>query len=216
MIFNNEVLFIHLGKTGGMSVASYLCQVLAPPVISVSPFFNDKTKPEGFEILVKGKRHGNFIHAKETLLKYGMKLEDFKLIFIVVRNPEDLEFSYYKHLKKPSVIKRKSKSKNGKKALFFAEKSFNDFALSPITHFDGELKDYFEIEGEKLANFKVIKFENLVEEVVTAIKPFSIKPEVEFPHKNKSKDESEKEELLPNSIENLKQKFSYFYEKGFY
>jgi hypothetical protein len=216
MIFNKDILFIHLGKTGGMSVASYLCQALQAPVVSVSPFFNEKTKQEGHEILVKGKRHGNLGYAKKILAKYGINIFDLKQIIIVVRNPIDLEFSYYKHLKKPSVIKRKLKSENGKKALEFAQKSFNEFALSSITHFDGELKDYFLLDGQELPNLKVVKFENLAADIKETVKNFSIEKEIEFPHKNQNNEGDEMETLSDLAVQNIKNKYGYIYEKGFY
>mgnify|MGYP000527515915 FL=1 len=134
----------------------------------------------------------------------------------MVRNPIDLEFSYYKHLKKPSVIKRKSKSENGKKALEFAQKSFNEFALSPITHFDGELKDYFLLDGQELPNLKVVKFENLAADIKDTVKNFSIEKEIEFPHKNQNKEGEEMENLSDLAVQNIKNKYGYIYEKGFY
>jgi hypothetical protein len=48
MVFNRDILFIHLGKTGCISVANYLYRVLKPPVVSVVRFNEiDKLKEIG-------------------------------------------------------------------------------------------------------------------------------------------------------------------------
>ena len=81
MVFNKDVLFIHLGKTGGMSVTDYLCNTLKPPVYHVLPKSSlEKVKALGYEEMIPGNRPDSLNVAQEIIAPYNLKLADFKLI----------------------------------------------------------------------------------------------------------------------------------------
>lgn len=212
MVYNNEVLFIHLGKTGGMSVTNYLCNVLKPPVIHViTEEVPSDAKQAGHEIHHAWKRHANLVEASSYFEKIGMQLSDFKLIFLVVRNPLDLDYSYYKHLR----TKRYSKTLfvNDKNRLLHeaSNSDYETFALHDFTHYQGNLKDFFEIKGSVPKNMKIVKFEEIAEIIPELIKPYAIK-QIPFPHKNKSDSIKKlKPELSLAAFNSIFKKYNYLF-----
>lgn len=216
MIFNRDILFIHLGKTGGISVANYLCQVLRPPVVSVVRHDEfHKLKQSGHEIMIPWKRHANLKEAAKFLEGKNIQLSDFKWIIVVIRDPVDLGFSYYKHLRNPQYLKRLSRNRLNQERLAAAQKDYDFFACQPFTHHRGKLKDYFEIDGQIPKNMKIVRFENLAEEITEITKPYSIK-DIRFPHLNESPENLARPKLSQQAIEHIKRKYHWIYDKGFY
>lgn len=216
MVFNRDILFIHLGKTGGISVANYLCRVLKPPVVSVVRFNEiDQLKQIGHEIMIPWKRHANLVEAATYLKEKNLLIEDFKMIMIVIRDPVDLDFSYYKHLRTPRYIKKLSHKPVNREKLEAAQKEYPYFAGKPFTHFRGELKDFFEIDGQIPENMKIVRFENLTEEITDIVKPYAI-ADVDFPHRNKSPENIERPPLTPQAIKSIFNKYQWIYEHSFY
>jgi len=93
MVFNKDILFIHIGKTGGTSAAEYLCKTLVPPVYNVIPERAHKLGKAGNEIFLKGRRHATLEEAKDFLENMDIDIDSFKKIIAVIRNPYNLEIS---------------------------------------------------------------------------------------------------------------------------
>ena len=218
MVFNHEVLFLHLGKTGGTSVSWFLCNTLQPPVFIVAQKgILEKTKPQGYEFLIGGKRHANLPEAQGIVGKYGMKLTDFKLILVMVRNPVDIEFSHYRHLGKQKVMQRAGKLAGNTRLnsrIKAAQGSFQDFALTKFTHYEGQLKDFFVIKNKMPQNLKIIRTEEMNEVIPDLLRPFQkhYKP---LPHRNKS-DEAARKDLSRKALRNIYTKYRWIYDQGFY
>lgn len=215
MVFNKDVLFIHLGKTGGMSVTDYLCNTLEPPVYHVLPQSHlESSKPLGYEQMIPGNRHASLTVAKEIIEPFNMKISDFKLIFVIVRNPFELHFSYYKHLRKPHIIKRLSQYPNSKKRLDAAMGDYEDFAQEDFVHYNGNLAAFFQLNGRRPDNMKVVNFENLNIEIPLLIKPFAIN-DYPFPHRNKSPEYHLTAPLSDKALLCIRNKYAYIL-KNFY
>lgn len=216
MVFNKDVLFIHLGKTGGMSVTDYLCNTLKPPVYHVLPQSHlENSKPLGYEQRIPGNRHGSLSVAQEIIAPFNLKLSDFKLIFVVVRNPFDLHFSYFKHLQQPHIRKRLGNNTKSKKRLDAAMGEYDDFAQKPFVHYNGDLAAFFEIEGRRPDNLQIVNFEELNTKIPELIRPFSVN-DYPFPHRNKSKASIEQpQKMSEKSIAAIKHKYFYIF-KNFY
>jgi len=218
MVFNKDVLFLHLGKTGGMSVSQYLCQVLAPPVYSTIPeevFNTGEYKKRGHEILLPFHRHANLPEASEYLKKrHNLSIDDFKVIIVVIREPVDLQYSYYNHLHKPKVIQRLSKKPANQKLLEAAQSDFNDFVLQGFTHNRGGVGDFFEIDGKIPSNMKIVHFENLAFDIPKIVQAYAIKT-IEFPHVNNSK-RGAIPELTLEAKKIIKKNFEWVYQHNFY
>lgn len=212
MVFNNEVLFIHLGKTGGMSVTNYLCNVLKPPVNHVvKKGESESLKQSGHVVFHPWKRHANLVEAASYLKGFGIKLSDFKLIFCVVRNPLDMDYSYYKHLRTERYSKDLFANQRNRRLLVAASGDYETFASQYFTHYHGNLKDFFEINGTVPDNMKFVKFEELAKTVPELIKPFAIK-QIPFPCYNKSDIvKTEKTELSVAAINSVFEKYEYIF-----
>jgi hypothetical protein len=217
MVFNHEVLFLHLGKTGGTSVSWLLCNTLQPPVFNVVQKGVLKAiKPQGYEFLLEGDRHTNLNDAKIILENYGMELANFKLILVMVRNPVDLEFSFYRHSRKQKVINRSDASgeHRRKKRVADARGSFEDFALTENTHYKGRLEDFFTTENKIPENLKIVRMEEMHEVLPDLLRPFQ-KHYQPLPHLNKS-DEVVSNKLSQKALHNFYRKYQWIYDHGFY
>ncbi len=186
MVFNKDVLFIHLGKTGGMSITKYLCNVLKPPVthvVKAEEFEN--AKQAGYEVFHPWKRHANLVEIVGFLKSFGIQLADFKVIICVVRNPFDLDFSYYKHLNTAKNYKRLLGNPGNQKLLAATQGKYENFGRQKFTHHKGQLKNFFEIDGKTPGNMKIVRFEELSKAIPELVNPFAIH-QIPFPHVNKS------------------------------
>ena len=175
----------------------------------------DKLKQIGQEIMIPWKRHANLVEAAAYLKDKNLLIEDFKLIMVVIRDPVELDFSYYKHLRTPRYIKKLSQKPINAEKLEAAQKDYPYFARKPFTHFRGELKDFFEMDGRIPGNMKIVRFENLAEEITDLVKPYTI-ADVGFPHRNKSPENFARPALPVEAIQSIYNKYQWIYEKGFY
>jgi hypothetical protein len=103
MVFNRDVLFLHVPKTGGVSVTNYLLQVLPPPVYYVTKGpIKQAAVLEGVSFIA-GEAHQTLETARKFLPAYGFELEQFPRILATLRNPYDLTVSYYTYKRSPQV-----------------------------------------------------------------------------------------------------------------
>jgi hypothetical protein len=94
MVFSEDVLFLHVPKTGGVSVAHYLLRSLRPPIHYVIPGHLRLADRPGY-VHIPDTPHRNLQRARAFLRERGIELADFKAIIAVIRNPYDLAVSNY-------------------------------------------------------------------------------------------------------------------------
>lgn len=113
MICTDEAAFIHVPKTGGMSVTRFLINALDGPVVLFAAGKVDghikqlAATPEAAAKmrLVKGRRHARCHTAAEEIRGAGLKLPP--LAFSIVREPVSLMVSYYKYMQSPKVWRQR-------------------------------------------------------------------------------------------------------------
>ena len=66
MLFNKDLLFLHVPKTGG-TTTQYLLDALPPPVCYAHPFPGDEPVPPGV-VQVAGTRHESLAEARMSSL----------------------------------------------------------------------------------------------------------------------------------------------------
>src|ERR1700688_3293412 len=116
MLFSDKLLFIHVPKTGGMSVTQFLIDNIPERVTLLAPPYRPnpslslplrvrakmwikhtlrRLRIPGFIHVsyAEGMRHERMADAALALVRFGRRLEDFETILAVVRNPYDLEVS---------------------------------------------------------------------------------------------------------------------------
>ena len=149
MIWNEQILFIHAPKTGGMSLTHYLTDHL----------------PDG---RVTEKRHETLAEARAELANEGRRLEDFEKVFVVMRDPYMLEISRFNYLRLGhpwDVGKAQEVALNGDFKRYLAEAPF-------FGYFPPQLDLYYHENGSTPANLVVLRYERLNEEVEKHIAPF--------------------------------------------
>jgi hypothetical protein len=218
MIFNDEIVFIHNGKTGGMSCSKYLLSVLKPPIynchvdaLKIPP--PQMAAGEVIPITTIG-RHCTLTVASELIQRITQKpVSDRKKVFVVIRNPYTLEYSYYRHLQKPRVIERRIRE--NPELIKLAQGNFKEFSRKSGYHQPGvRQEDYFLVEGKMPRNIEIIKHENLEHSFKAAVSPFvKVGAEAYFPHLNKSGGEEELIALLDDELkEIIYQKHQYIFD----
>ena len=212
MIFNDDILYIHIGKTGGMSTARYLCKVLKDPIYNVVPpnaldvqFGNAKN--------IAGLRHETLEEALEVTRQYGKGIGDFKEVLATIRHPYDLELSLYFHLKKKLDDGRKV---HPERAALVRE-GIESFVKAGIYHRPGvRYEDYVTIEGQVPNHLRFIRFENISEEFQKISVEYGSGKRIPFPHRNKSKRSFTVNDLSDELKALIYEKYKWIFDQGFY
>src|SRR5689334_16152891 len=169
MLFNEEVLFIHVPKMAGMSITTYLINDL-PGVITIAlpemAFDHARRSARFADVrdrlwLIRGSRHEDLARAERVLSRHGRRLEDFRLILASMRNPYDLEVSYYCHLRKESVRKRRKRAVS-ELALARAG-DFEAFARTApyFGHLPSGIERYYTLRGKTPDNLQILRLEEI-------------------------------------------------------
>jgi hypothetical protein len=103
MVFNRDVLFLHVPKTGGVSVTNYLLQVLPAPVYYVTKGPVKQAADREGVSFIAGEAHQTLATARKFLPAHGFELEQFPRILATLRNTYDLTVSYYTYKRSPQV-----------------------------------------------------------------------------------------------------------------
>jgi SAM-dependent methyltransferase len=219
VIFSKDILFVHVPKTGGMSVTSYLMDVLPPPVYYVRPpdLLEDFARRNGVVPIV-GPRHGSLRDAAEIVREHGLELSDFKLIMTVLRNPYSLDVSLYHYLRTGHPW---DEGPNQRLALtrdfatFATQSSFSDEVASPLQS-HRPLESYFYWEGEFPPNLTIARFESLEADVKHALRSVGIVSDVKFPWRNKSRHADFTSYYNKEAEEAVYRKYKWVFDAGFY
>jgi hypothetical protein len=209
MVFNDKVLFIHVPKTGGIAVTRFLIDNTRGDVTISVPPGHPSAGPKVKEIV--GTRHERLHEAAALLATLGRKLEDFETIVSIVRNPYDLEVSYF-HQKQKSKPWERGRAKDLAMAgdfLEFARRApFN--SRLPV-----HIEDWYEIDGVAPGNLRVLRFENIEQELYAAVGP-TIPVSRKLQKLNVSNRPPYSEFLSPAVEEAIYRKYQWVFDRGFY
>lgn len=208
MLISDDVLFLHVPKTGGLSITDFLLNNLKGSLAFSRGLNADpsKVKRYGFDDVAervttfRGRRHETMKQAIEILEAQGRTLSDFKCIIAVIRNPYDLEVSHYEHMRKPHVVKRRGAHAQPVKAA--AGGDFGHFvAHAPFFgNLPPQIEQYYTLKGQTPENLHKVRFETMTETIPDLIAPFSHN-RWPFPHFNVSKDRRPYRDYLTPEIE---------------
>lgn len=213
MIFNQDLLFLHVPKTGGMAVTDKLLEILPKPIYYALPKDSqDKFHQPPQIFATAGKRHGNLQDAREWVGQYDKNLSSFKKIVATIRNPYAMEVSRYFYLRKGFAWDK------GKAQQIALDSDFETFALAS-PYFGRQLsgiEDYFCIDGVTPANLATIKQEQLQSDLAEILAELNLTLDTPILQKNKTKHREYQHYLTSKAEEAIYQRYQWLFDAGFY
>ncbi|MEO7725400.1 MAG: hypothetical protein ABIU29_12070 [Chthoniobacterales bacterium] len=159
------------------------------------------------------KRHETMAEARSELAKQGRCLEEFRNIFVVMRDPYGLEISRYNYLRigRPwDAGKEQDLAMTGDFKRYLAEAPF-------FGHFPPRLDLYYHESGSTPDNLTVLRYERLNDEVERWIAPFfGLDSNPPLPRINETSRASFEDYYGPEAEELLFERHRWFFENGFY
>lgn len=209
MIWTDDVLFLHVPKTGGISVTEFLLKNLEG---SVAYTAEQPTKADHGATFVKGRRHELMVEAEAFFNARGRCLTDFAEVFAVMRNPYDLEVSRYHYLRLGHVIDQglaQELALAGDFAEYLAAAPF--FGWSPPN-----LTGYYRIGNYIPDNLRILRFESLAHELDSRMAPYLKAGRALLPHLNKSDHDDYRSYFDARTERLCFERHRWFFDLGFY
>lgn len=211
MLFNDELLFLHVPKTGGMAVTKYLLEVLPPPVRYAYPNFREDYERKGI-VQLKGIRHETMSEARDFLHTLGLDLAAFKCIIAMLRNPYAIEVSRFAYLQKGHSWDR------GHNQDLALGGDFERFAIHSHDHggHARPIESYFLLDGQMPPNLKILRTENLDEEVKRALEGIGVRTDAILPRDNESSHGDPPRYYTRAAEEAVYRRYRWVFDRGFY
>ena len=208
MLWNEEILFIHTPKTGGMSITELFIKYLKGQVNITGPYEN--TKIDGITYH-RGKRHETLVDAESFFMYRNKSIFDFKHIFLFIRNPYDLELSRYTYLRKGF------EQDNGPAQKIALESTYLEYLkIAPFFGMNPpRLEQYFLFNSLLPKNLIILRYENFEDEIRQNLTPY-LKPDYQIPHINVSKNKGYAEYYNKETEQLCYQRNRIFFDKAFY
>ncbi|CAN0603349.1 unnamed protein product, partial [Ectocarpus sp. 12 AP-2014] len=157
LVFNDDLLFIHVPKTAGMAVTDALIGALPQPI-----YYAVQSGHEGDYEHVEvrtGRRHQRLSDADTWFEEQGLshRVDTFRHILVMVRNPYALEVSRYHYLRKGFEWDA------GKAQDLALAGDFAAFVRGSSWWFD--FADYYSVNGRVPANLRILRQESFLREL---------------------------------------------------
>lgn len=216
MLCTENFAFIHVPKTGGMSVTRFLINAINDPITVFVPKsalehtrqLADTDRAASKLTCRIGERHENPAQALRLIEKHGLTKPP--LAFSVIRHPVDLMLSYYKHMRKPRVwrIRGMSRSDLWGAPKLAMENDFDSFCKKALFYqkTDEELLSYFEPSSFKTLD--VVPIERLNEYFSLRLSNQLNFDRSNLEHRNKSDDARTHEDLSRDTIAHIERTYS--------
>jgi hypothetical protein len=238
MLFNDELLFLHVPKAAGTSVTSYLIRSLPGQITLTEPadrlaasdrvsvFARAKLGLRRLRRhagllrrpqlkLIEGTRHENLREASEVLRRMGRRLEDFRMILAIVRNPYELEVSRYHFFRRGHFGVQGLAHELAEELAQAGD--FATFARLAPYHgrLPGRIEEWFEIDSSIPQNLRILRFENLQHELAAAVDALGCR-RVPLPNLNTSVHGPYTDYMTREIEQAIYEKFRWPFDRGFY
>ncbi len=212
MIFNKDVLFIHVPKTGGMAVSEVLLQALPKPLHYSHPHRPDPRLAARGIVEFPGSRHETAAMCREAMARHGYDIGAVKLVLAVVRDPYEIEVSRFAYLQNGNAWDSGS---NQELAL---DGDFEAFARASDDHGGGTvpIEEYFELDGERMPALRVLRQEDLAEDLRAALASVGIDGGPALRRLNTSRHGAVHGYYTPGAEEAVFRRYRWIFEHGYY
>ena len=212
MLFNDEFVFLHHPRTAGKSLTRYMIEAWRGPIhglVSKGQLreLADVMRPDVFLEAVGA--HQSIRRAKAILAKRDRRIDDFRAVFVGVRNPYDLAVSRY------FTMRRTYKWNSHRPRFRMAhELDFEEFFLN--TREKDLSSQFLTLDGALLENQRFIRFESLQEDVDAIAKEYGFNPAILL-HLNSTPREHYSKYITTSQCERaIYDRFRYLFDSGLY
>jgi len=181
MLFNENLLFLHVPKTGGMAVSKFLLQALPKPLY-YTQLERERDAAACGATWIEGVRHETLCEAAAIVGRYGWTIQQFPLILVGLRNPYELEVSRYAYLQKGHQWDA------GENQRLAMEDGFESFAVHSQNHggADRPIQNYYLFNSRVPLNLRFLRCERLADELGETMKELSLPQPGQLSHDNVS------------------------------
>lgn len=183
LLFSEKLLFLHVQKTGGLSVTEFLVDVLPKPVWYQSRHPQAPLTRDGVHHIT-GNPHAGLAEAARLVQRHGFALERFPRILAVLRNPYEIEVSNYEHVRQPNERGITHNRQGIAVALPFDEyihATLSDKAKIRRRSFE----DMFFLDGAVPDNMRIVNFEHLADGIKRQLREIGIETDKELPWRHR-------------------------------
>lgn len=208
MVFNDDLLFLHVPKTAGMAISAALMQCLRPPVYYAVQEGHAGDAAPGATVMV-GRRHQNLATVDAWFEASGLshRVASFRHILVMVRNPYAMEFSRFHYLRKGHAWDR------GKAQELALEGDYAAFVAGSRWWFD--FRDYYTLNGAVPDNLRIVRQEDYAATLSLTCGDAFARP-LQVPRVNRSHTQDYRE-LMDAGLERaVYAKYQWLFDKGFY
>jgi hypothetical protein len=210
VLWNRQLLFIHVPKTGGMSITKHLMRWLPGPVYLAVPEGHEPRNPPQQVRVVAGRRHATLDQARDALAPYGLNLHDVPLITAVVRNPYDMEVSRFFYLRKGNPWD------SGPDQELAMSGNFEEFALG-VARRSLRMERYYTIDGLTPSNLHLLRFERLQEDFGRLAALVDLpKTAGHLPRANATEHRRYREYMTQRAAEAVYRRYQWVFDSGLY
>lgn len=211
MLWNDSVLYLHVPKTGGMTVSKRLLERLPRPVYCAVPSGHE-SGPDDVRA-VPGIRHETLDDARTLLAGFGRTLDSFARILVTIRNPMALEVSRYFFLRMGSPHDRNSDQELADNV------DFPTFAARSTFYGreEANIERWILLDGEPLPNLVVVRQERLEEDLSDALASVGLGHIASgLDTVNASRHEDYRTYLTPDAERTIYRRYRWVYDSGLY
>ena len=215
MIFNRELLFLHVPKTAGKSIAQSLTATLSRPLWAYVPVGTERSLRtiEGIEddeqvTFERSSGHEGVSKAYQTMREVGLDPQQLRMVMLVVRRPYDLMVSNY------HFMREQYDNNVGRPNFELArELEFGDWVEQASF---ADMSRYFLVHQRTQPEvLRVLRYERLADDYAEAMAELGYHPEP-LPHLNASTHDEADSFLTPTIEAAIYEKFRYVFDQGYY
>lgn len=213
MLLTENVLYIHVPKTGGMALTSHLMTLLPGRKLYTAPEPHPEWHagaPEGEVEFVLGSRHETLDEAQVVLADLGYDVSQFSVAIAGTRNPYALEVSRYAYLQAGHSVDAGAEQDLAMNSDFASFTARSDRSLSAPIH------RYYTLGGQIPANLRVIRLEQLDDDLRRVMTELGIAASGEIIKDNESVHDDYRTYYNPAAEAAVYERYRWIFDQGWY